>query len=44
MILQNYNIHPDQFKTFDEIPRLSPLSRGYIDFWRDQKQKCIEGH
>lgn len=41
--MQLHDIHPNQFKTFDELPKFSPLSRAYIDFWRTQKQLCIEG-
>lgn len=30
--MQLHEIHPDQFKTFNELPKFSPLSRNYIDF------------
>lgn len=27
-----------------EIPQLHPLSASYLSFWREQKQRCIEGY
>lgn len=30
-----------KFKTL--IPSLNPFSKSYIDFWRDEKRKCIDG-
>lgn len=29
--------------TLKEVPKLHPLSQGYIDFWREQKKRIIEG-
>jgi hypothetical protein len=34
-------INPKNF--IQEIPLIHPLSREYIDFWREEKRKCIEG-
>lgn len=36
-------INPQEF-LIKEIPTLHPLSGDYINFWRSEKQKSIEGH
>ncbi len=36
-------INPQNF-LLKEIPQIHPLSRDYIEFWREQKKRCIEGH
>lgn len=38
MIISNEN-----FK-LKEVPKLNPLSRDYLKFWKEQKRTCIEGY
>lgn len=36
------DINPQNF-LLGEVPQFHPLSRDYINFWREEKRKCIEG-